>query len=213
MNKKNKKISYKQQLLTAFQNNVNEWTCTHCNSDSAQPARITADLRAEGYDFEMCGNCYVKRMYCPHCGVIRPHGKLLSLNPVNNSKNRFPMTDTQRERVLSIIGKKDAYTGASITSSTPEVDHKEPMSRLTKDIDIDKLTDEEIPNHFQTLTKQNNLLKAKACDKCKLCGIRPDHFGVKYWYEGDEVYRGTCVGCGWYDGVAWRAHLNEHLKK
>ena len=64
------------------------------------------------------------------------------------------MTDEQRERVLSIIGKKDAYTGASITSSTPEVDHKEPMSRLTKDIDIDKLTDEEIPNHFQTLTKQ-----------------------------------------------------------
>lgn len=207
--KMEKEQSKQERLLEACKKNLREWTCTKC-CGSGQPARITANLRALGYPFEKTGkNRWAKSIYCPHCGTETSHCKLLELEPVFESKERIPLSDEQRKRVLSIIGKKDAFTEATITTQTVQIDHKEPMSRRDKDVDVDLLTDQEIEYNFQALTDQNNLLKAKACDKCKLTGLRPSHFGVKYYYEGDEVYRGTCVGCGWYDGKKWREEINK----
>lgn len=209
IDKKEKEKSKQKILLEACKKNLGVWTCTKC-SGSGQPARITANLRALGYNFEKTGlNRWVKNIYCPHCGDKTSHCKLLELEPVFESKERIPLSNEQRKRVLSIIGKKDAFTGATITTEAVEIDHMKPMSRLDKDIDVDLLTNQEIKNNFQPLTRQNNLLKAKACDKCKLTGIRPSHFEIKYYYEGNENYEGTCVGCGWYDGVTWRKHLNS----
>lgn len=208
-----KKESKKEKLLNSFKSNLNKWVCTYCNSESGQPARITANLRADGYEFEKTNNGYSKQLYCPNCGKMRSHCKLLSENPTIDEKNRLNITQKQRKRVYDVLGKKDAFTGASITTSTPEIDHKTPFTaRLEQDINIDNLTDEEIKEHFQILSRHNNLLKDKACKKCKMRGIRPEHFNVKYWYEGDGVYKGTCVGCGWHDGVKWREKLNEHFK-
>lgn len=205
------KITQKQQLLSACQNRLNEWVCGYCNSNSTQPARITATLRSEGYVFEETKRGYCKLIFCPHCGQKRTHYKLLSAEPINESKEVHTITPSQRKRVISILGKKDAFTNATITSSTPEIDHKEPMIRRQKDINIDELTDTQIKDTFQILTRQNNLLKDKSCKKCKSSGIRPPHMGIYYWYAGDENYKGTCVGCGWYDGVAWRENLNKRI--
>ncbi len=204
-----KEQSMQERLLESCKKNLREWTCTNC-CGSGQPARITANLRGLGYQFfQTAKNRWVKSIYCPHCGKKTSHCKLLELEPVFESKERIPLSDEQRKRVLSIIGKKDVFTEATITTQTVQIDHKEPMSRRDKDVDVDLLTDQEIEYNFQALTGQNNLLKAKACDKCKLTGRRPAHFGVKYYYEGDEVYRGTCVGCGWYDGKKWREEINK----
>jgi hypothetical protein len=42
-------------------------------------------------------------------------------------------------------------------------------------------------------------------------GIRPPFMGKKFYYAGDDIYRGTCEGCGWHDGAKWTAELNKLL--
>jgi hypothetical protein len=74
------------------------------------------------------------------------------------------------------------------------------------------MSDSDIKFHFQLLTREHNLLKHRACGSCKLTNKRPSFFEIKFWYDGDENYRGICNGCGWYDGVMWRKKLNEKLK-
>jgi hypothetical protein len=206
------KISKPDILLEACKKNIGEWVCSYCNSGSGQPAAITRVLRQRGYEFEQTApGRWSKNMFCPHCQAMRSHCKLLSLEPLNDEKIRCNITSKQRKRVLSICGIRDAFTGATIVSSRPEIDHKTPFTMLDKDINIKTLTDKEIQKHFQILSRDSNLLKEKACKKCKQTGIRPSHLGIKYYYEGNENYEGTCVGCGWYDGIAWRNKLNEYL--
>lgn len=139
---------------------------------------------------------------------------MLSLEQ-GEDKSRIGITPAQRKRVARILSEADAFTGASVKSSL-EIDHKVPFDRLKEDsgdIDIDRLSDSEIANHFQILTRDHNLLKDRQCQSCIKTGVRPPCFGIKFWYEGDENYRGSCVGCGWYDGVEWRRCLNEKLSK
>ncbi len=51
------------------------------------------------------------------------------------------------------------------------------------------------------------------CGHCKINNIRPPFFGLHFWYDGDEHYLGTCVGCGWYDGAKWKEELNKVLNE
>lgn len=213
MGKKNNPQKYK--LLEECKKNIGEWVCTYCNSGSGQPAAVSRELRADGYLFEETSpGRYSTQMYCPTCGKKRTHIKLLSEEPVLDEKKRCSITKKDRERVLSILGNRDAFDGNSIVSSTPEIDHKTPFSRLNKDIDISKLTDEEIAEHFQILTRHNNLLKEKACKQCILTNKRTPFKKEKFWYVGDENYDNCigCVGCGWHDGVRYKEKLNQYIK-
>ena len=106
----------------------------------------------------------------------------------------------------------DAFSGASI-SSTPEIDHKIPWTRLDNDIDASTLSDREIKQHFQLLTREHNLLKDRMCGHCKNDNIRPPFFGIHFWYEGDEHYNDSCEGCGWHDGAKWKEELNKILQE
>lgn len=214
MSKKNiDKKTIKATGLKNYKENVGVWLCSTCATGSGQPAATMRALRQDGYEFESVSDGqWRKSMYCPCCGKNRSHYKLLSVEPTITEKHRCIITPEDRNRTSRLLGSKDAFTNATIQGRF-EIDHKEPFARLEKDIDIKTLTDDEIANHFQILTPDHNKLKDKRCQQCKRNNIRPDFFGISYWYAGDENYEGTCVGCGWYDGVAWRAHLNEHLKK
>ena len=51
-------------------------------------------------------------------------------------------------------------------------------------------------------------------------GIRGDFFGIKWFYEGDEQWRGSskadengCIGCCWYDLIEWKNQFNKYLKE
>ena len=214
-NKVNKNNPQKQNLLEACKKNIGEWVCTYCNSGSGQPAAVSRELRADGYLFEETSpGRYSTQMYCPTCGKKRTHIKLLSEEPVLDEKKRCSITKKDRERVLSILGTRDAFTGASIVSSTPEIDHKTPFSRLEQDKNISELTDEQIKDDFQILTRHSNLLKDKACKKCILTNKRTPFNGIEYWYVGDENYDHCigCVGCGWHDGVKYTEKLNQYIK-
>ena len=149
-------------------------------------------------------------MYCPVCGTTRTHYKLLSLEPEFEEKQRISIDSTTRNRILRILGMTDAFSGARI-SSTPEIDHKTPWTRLLSDVDASSLQDYQVKEHFQLLTREHNLLKDRMCGYCKLTNIRPPFLGINFWYEGDARYKDTCVGCGWYDGIKWKEELNKLL--
>lgn len=200
-------MSKLDDLLAAFQANLGEWTCAYCGSNSDQPAACFREIKKRGYLFEKVSpGRWASRRYCHHCNTNRTHYKLLFQEPQFEEKKRIKI-GKERERILKILGERDAFTGASITS-TPQIDHKVPWTRLDHDIDASTLSDNEIEEHFQILTPEHNLLKDRMCGQCKLNGIRPPLFGILFWYSGDGHYEGTCVGCGWYDGVKWKEELN-----
>ena len=133
----------------------------------------------------------------------RKGSTLKNLSTTNDKKSR--------ERTLNALGWRDAFTGAKITS-TPEIDHKTPWTRLDGDLDIRSLTDDEIVENFQLLTREHNLLKDRMCSECKKSNIRPPFLGISYWYQGGKDYCGSCVGCGWYDGKKWRESINSFVQ-
>lgn len=188
---------------------LNQWICSVCASGSNQPAAIFREAKKRGYVFEEPSpNRWAVSRHCSSCGEDRSHYRLLQTEPQFAEKKRVTVSSDQRRRILSLLGNRDAFTGASI-SSVAEIDHKVPWTRLEKDIDASSLSDEEIGNHFQLLTREHNLLKDRQCSSCKLSGIRPPFFGIAYWFVGDEQYLGSCEGCGWNDGVAWRERVNS----
>lgn len=207
-----KNMSKPDQLLKVFKQNVGKWVCAYCASNSNQPAAAFREVKKLGYKFEeVAPNRWGKTMFCPSCLTERTHYKLISKEPQYEEKTRYGITATTRKRILRVLGEYDAFSGASITS-TPEIDHKVPWTRLERDIDSNTLNDEGIKYHFQLLTREHNLLKDRMCGQCKINGTRPPFFGVKYWYQGDINYVDTCEGCGWYNPEKWKQELNRFLK-
>lgn len=207
-------MSKATDLLAYFKKNVGEWACSTCGSHSGQPAAVFRALKNEGWQFEeVSPQRWAKTMDCKVCGRKTTHYKLLSLKQgMDNS--RISITPKQKKRVISMIGEADAFTGASVKSSL-EIDHKVPFARLKQDagdINIDDLTDEQIAEHFQILTRDHNLLKDRACQDCVKTNKRPPFLGIKFWYEGNDQYRGSCKGCGWFDGTKWRDKVNKQLE-
>ena len=207
-------MSKAEDLLAYFKKNVGKWSCSMCGSHSGQPAAVFRTLKNEGWQFEeVSPQRWARTMDCKVCGRKTTHYKLLSLKQ-GLDKSRIAITPKQKERVISILGELDAFTGASVKSSL-EIDHKVPFARLKEgagDIDIDGLTDEQIAEHFQILTRDHNLLKDRACQDCIKTNIRPPFLGIKFWYEGNDKYCGSCKGCGWFDGAKWRNKVNKQLE-
>ena len=200
-------MSKTDDLLKACKSNIGNWTCAYCGSGSGQPAAIFRELKKRGYLFaEVSPNRWGKVMYCKVCHEMRTHYQLLSPDPVIESKPRISIDPSTRGKILAILNNRDAFTGATITS-TPEIDHKTPWTRLKQDVDAKKLSDEEIIKTFQLLTREHNLLKDRACGKCKQTGKRTPFLEIPFWYKGNEEYDGICEGCGWYDGIEWRREI------
>ena len=206
-------MSKVEQFLEELKAHCNEWCCSVCGSDSNQPAATFREIKKMGYQFEeVSPNRWGKKMYCPKCGMERTHYKLLNPEPQFTEKPRVGIRPKDRERILAHFGKCDAFTGATI-SSVPEIDHKVPWTRLEQDVDASTMSEKEIGQAFQLLTREHNLLKDRMCDHCKKTNLRPPFLGISFWYAGDENYCGTCEGCGWYDGRKWREEVNKRLGK
>lgn len=205
-------MSKVDDLLKYFQEHIGEWACSTCGCHSGQPAATFREVKKRGYVFETSSSGrWGKEMFCPVCGINRTFYKLIKLQPdFSQTRSRCTISPKDRQRVLALCEGKDAFTGASI-SSVAQVDHKIPWTRMKEDLPISSLSDEEVRGHYQLLTGEHNLLKDRACGHCKQCGERPPLFGIRFWYTGDGTYRGTCEGCGWYDGVRWREELNKSL--
>ena len=205
-------MSKTEDFLNECKNNIGKWTCSLHTTGSNQPAAIFREVKKLGYEFEEATpNRGAKTMYCPICKQETTHYTLLNANPTLTKHERLVIDKKSRERTLNALGWRDAFTGAKITS-TPEIDHKTPWTRLDGDLDIRSLTDDEIVENFQLLTREHNLLKDRMCSECKKSNIRPPFLGISYWYQGGKDYCGSCVGCGWYDGKKWRESINSFVQ-
>ena len=206
-------MSKADELLSFFKQHIGKLACAYCGVGSNQTAAIFREVKNRGYSFEeSMPNRWGKSMYCDKCNTYTTHYKLLSSDPEFIEQKRYGIDQKNRKRIITLLDGRDAFSGASI-KSTPEIDHKTPWTRLEKDFDVSNMSDEEIVASFQLLTREHNLLKDRACDKCKKTNIRPPFLEVSFWYDGDSNYRGSCIGCGWYDGVRWRAEINAVLNK
>lgn len=203
-----------EEFLKNMKMNIGVWYCGKCAAPrSTNIAGTFREVKKLGYKFEEVSmGRWAKMMFCVHCNKISSHYKLLSLIPTFQSKNRFNFNRKTRERILRIFQNKDAFTGRTITS-VAEIDHKVPWTRLEKDIDATALSDEEIKQHFQLLSREHNLIKDRACGHCRLYNERPPFLEIPFWYHGNSNYCGTCYGCGWYDGVEWRRAITGIIEK
>ena len=194
-----------------------EWHCSACELPSSQPAKDIQMLRKEGFEFvQNTGQGQGDYLRCETCEATTFHRKLTYPFPTGKSITRQGMPESFKRRVRELYGHRDAFDGSS-PSTTLEVDHRVPEIRWDESEDFDhaSMTDDEVREHFQILTRSHNLLKSRKCESCKETGTRPPFLEVEYYYEGSEEYEASvgCVGCGWYDPQAWRAALLAELER
>lgn len=117
----------------------------------------------------------------------------------------------------------NAYTGdPASTSCLP--DHKFPEMRWDKDTpdSNENLSKEEMLEKFQIVPENINQMKREVCRGCFQTGKRGKLNGINYFYKGNEIWDSSipktgkaaekgCVGCFWYDMLAWRKSLHEKL--
>ena len=137
-------MSKADDFLKVCKENVGKWVCSLHTTGSNQPAAIFREVKKMGYEFEeVSAQRWATTKYCPVCKQETTHYKLLKLEPTLTKQVRLSIDKKSRDRTIKIFEGRDAFTGASI-SSTPEIDHKVPWTRLEEDIDIRSLSDEEI---------------------------------------------------------------------
>ena len=138
-------MSKADDFLKECLNNLGDWTCSlHNTTDSNQPAAVFREIKKRGYEFEeVSPNRWAITKFCPVCNQDTSHYKLLKSEPTLTKQVRLTIDKKSRKRALTVLEGRDAFTGASI-SSTPEIDHKIPWTRLDEDIDIRTLSNEEI---------------------------------------------------------------------
>ena len=84
-----------------------------------------------------------------------------------------------------------------------EVDHKDGRRDDPRLNDASRVTLDD----FQPLSKAVNAAKRQHCKECRETDARFDAKRLGYpvsQTQGNGVYRGSCVGCFWYDPVAFR---------
>lgn len=194
------------------------WQCRKCGpvaSANPQPASRIRELKKFGYFIA------TKRQYCPNCGSSQYFDILIRLPRIDGAEvtKRYGLSVELDRKIKSVLTLKDACSGQSYSNNELIIDHKFPSARWingeTKN--FNEMSDAEIQEKFQLLTNQNNLLKAKYCDRCVQSGKRGEFFGIKWYYAGNETWNGSaseengCIGCCWYDTKLWKATLNESL--
>lgn len=200
------------RFLEVCKAHLGSWVCSLHTTESNQPAAIFREVKKMGYEFEeVAPNRWARSMYCPVCDQLTTHYKLITPHPVYSKQVRLLIDKKTRERILKIFDYRDAFTGATI-SSTAEINHKIPWTRLDEDVEARGLSEAQVLQHFQLLTREHNLLKDRACAHCKVRSQRPPFLGIPFWYEGGEAYTGSCDGCGWFDGIRWRAEVALRLR-
>ena len=195
-----------------------QWHCTKCELKSGQ-AKTWQVWRQNGIqlDTDEKGNFY-KRIYCSKCDMKTIHRKLKSLEILEDTNARSGISPYLARKVKQVYNNQEAMLLREMPPRELEVDHKFPQVRWCKDEQENKITmnEEEIRSKFILLTRSNNLLKSRYCERCVKTGKRGHFPGIYFWYDGDENWRGEnecdengCVGCFWYDPYIWREELNK----
>lgn len=198
-----------------------QWHCTKCELKSGQ-AKTWQVWRQNGIqlDIDEKENFY-KSIVCENCNSKTIHRKLKSLEILEETKSRSGISSKLSSKIKATYKNEEALFLREMPSKELEVDHKFPQIRWNKNEEkYNDLTEEEIKEKFILLTRSNNLLKSRQCERCVATQKRGSFPGIYFWYQGDENWKGInefdekgCVGCFWYDPYKWRDELNKKLIK
>lgn len=202
-----------------FEDRKNQWVCVDCMIKDLQLKKLNVaeSIRVlkedAGYIFEVSKSSsrMAKLIPCLECGVKTSHYKFIGL--CDDRKVRIQFKKSIKDRLKKLYDNTDAFSGQK--SGALEIDHKTP--HLLKDDEYRYyMSDNELMSEYQLLTPGHNTQKREVCSVCQRTGRRPPFFfaGCCGYYSGNSEYTGTCCGCGWYDGNAWRnASARNQIKK
>ena len=128
-------------------------------------------------------------------------GRIVSVRLYGYNKN--PIIKTIRQDIKEHHREERCVV---LATGNTEVDHKDGRR------DDPKLNDtatQQIED-FQPLSKAANYAKRQHCKECRETGNRFDAKRLGYTVsqiKGNGLYRGSCVGCYWYDPKAFNAAL------
>lgn len=198
-----------------------KWHCVKCELKSGQ-AKTWQVWRQNGIQLDVDEkNNFYKTMACKNCGGNTVHRKLKSLTILEDTTSRSGLLPSFTKKVKELYKNEEAFLLRQMPPKELEVDHRFPQVRWDSDEDDNDLSmsDSEIKEKFILLTRSNNLLKSRYCEKCAESGIRGHFPGVYFWYQGTNKWVGKasdekgCVGCFWYDPYKWREELNKLISK
>lgn len=199
------------------------WHCTKCELKSGQ-AKTWQMWRHMGIqvDINEKGN-YFKNILCEKCGNKTVHRKLKSLELSDETKIRSGLSSKLIKKIKEVLRFEEALFLRKIAPRELEVDHKFPQVRWNKDEEENhaNMSEGEIREKFILLTRSNNLLKSRQCEKCFKTGERGVFPGIYYWFRGGKMWdkdidkhdKRGCEGCFWNDPYKWREALNRIVKK
>ena len=199
-----------------------KWHCTKCELKATQAKTWQVWRQEKGIQFDMDKNGrYDGRFYCEKCGTTTVHRKLKSTKILETTKSRTGISGKISKRIKQLYNNEEAVFLRKLSDNELEIDHKFPQIRWkTDEEDFSKDTNEELKNKFILLTRSNNLLKSRYCERCVKTGKRGCFPGIEFWFFGDENWNGInkfdkngCVGCFWNDPYKWRDELKKILNK
>lgn len=132
-------------------------------------------------------------------------GRIVGVQLVGYKKNQFD--NTIKKEIRDYYAKLPCKV-LNITGKSIEADHKDGMK--------DNYGDDQKLEDFQPLHKTCNDAKRQHCKECKASGMRFDArrlgYNVPQWV-GTKEYKGTCIGCFWYDPAEFNAQVSAKFKK
>lgn len=191
-----------------------KWHCGKHELPGTQPAKAIQIIRQHGFEIEN------KNIQCSVCNDKTVHRKLISTIPTKASFVRQQTPAAIRKRVLKHYGNVEAITLREMVPNQLEVDHRFPQVRWSEDESYDtEMSEKELHEKFQLLTRQHNLWKSRYCENCARTGERGTFIGINFFSEGglewDTKYKKGdergCYGCFWYDPDKWRKALNDFI--
>lgn len=130
-----------------------------------------------------------------------------------------------RRRIFRVHEGINSYTGEP-TSISCLPDHKFPEIRWDKHTpeSNSSLSEREILEKFQIIPENINQMKREVCRKCFKSGMRGKLNGINFFYAGGPSWDKSipkvgksaeqgCIGCFWYDMLAWRNALNNLIER
>lgn len=200
-----------------------KWHCTKCELKSGQ-AKTWQVWRQMGIQLgtDEKGNFY-KNIFCEKCNNKTVHRRLITLDISEDTKIRSGLPQNLAKRIKTFLKFEEALFLRKMMPKELEVDHKFPQVRWNKNEDINdmKMSDEEIKDKFILLSRSNNLLKSRYCERCYKTGERGVFPGIYYWFKGSRMWdkkfdkhdKRGCEGCFWNNPYKWRENLNKLVNK
>jgi type II secretory ATPase GspE/PulE/Tfp pilus assembly ATPase PilB-like protein len=199
------------------------WHCTKCELKSGQ-AKTWQMWRHQGIqiDLDEKGNFY-KTIFCENCKNKTIHRKLKTLEILEETKTRSGLPQKLAKKIKEVLGFKEAVFLRKMEPKEMEIDHRFPQIRWGQNEEENKtdMSEEEIREKFILLTRNNNLLKSRYCERCLKTGERGNFPGIYFWFKGNKKWdekigkydKKGCEGCFWNNPDKWREEINKVVDK